>query len=999
MKTTIFVRILLATLLPLILVFSLVIVTINNIIYTNSATSAKEIAALRGREASRQISQQIRRMSTLLNLASTGMSDLNYSLPKSKRVAAGRLRTLMSIEPSFYCAWFAFEPDVFPDGQRYYRTIVRRGNVLSDLPYLNEQILSDPEKSPWYHHTLNTGEVYLSLNDSYTFGGSGFMAAAMTYPIFSGSRLIGCMGLEVRYESMFQLDGEALLEKRNIFLLDAQGSIIFSPRPDEVGTNLFDYNFLNKPQLKEALAGETAWSGEMFSPFLNQDAFVAIYPVPVDDALSPIFLYLGVPLESLYTTAQSSMRIIIVTSLMGLVMLVFSVFFATRNIVKPIKSLTVDFTKVSHGDLDITGNIKDGDSSVHSNVMELDILQSALKKMLEQINLTHELSLKSAETKIEKEKILAASMAKSQFFANMSHEIRTPMNAILGISELLLLDANLTKPQRKYVNDIKISSESLLIIINDILDLSKLESGKMALTPVNFDFRQLLSNIGSLSLYLAGKKNLQFHLEISGEVPECLYGDDVRIQQVLLNIIGNAVKFTPKGSVTLSVSSDSKHIRFKVTDTGLGIRPEEMKYIFEPFKQLDANKTRKIKGTGLGLSISHNLVSYMGGSIEVESEVGRGSVFTVTIPKLMGDKRALRAERVGSSMLYFHNVKALVVDDNEINLSVASELLKVLHGLECDVASSGAQALEKIKNNDYTIIFMDHMMPDMDGVETTGHIRAMGGGFEKIPIIALTANAISGTKEMLLDAGMSDFLSKPIRKEELEAMLAKWVPREMAVGHPPQGKGNVVRSGYSRLLTKALDIDELDVEIGLEIVAGQQAVYERSLKMLQEKIPITVKELESYIEAGQINEFSIHIHGAKSALASVGCLGLSQYAQNLEAAAAIANIDYCREMLPHFSRQLAALGQRLKDVFAEAVDDRPKQKGDVLSLRQGLPDLSEAVGNYDYEAICIILDKLEEVDYGPEIGERLATIRKAVEDFDYDALIVRVRELIAVLAQ
>ena len=996
MKTTIFIRILLATLLPLVLIFSLVVVTINNIIYTNSANAAKETASLVARDASRQISEQIKRMSTLLNVVTTGLSDLNYNSRNSKRVVDSRLRMLMAIEREFYRGWFAFEPNVFPDDERYHKTIVRKNEMLTEVSDLTDFALNDPVASSWYHHTLETGRVYLDMNHSYDYGpGEGQVpAATMTYPIFSGSRIIGCMGLDVRYESMMPLDNSAVMDQRVMLLLAADGGIIFSPRQDDVGRNLFDYQFRDKPQMREALDRGVVWRDEIYSPFFGQDAFVSIYPIPLDDSLSPVFLYLAIPLENLYTTAESSMQIIIATSFLGLLLLIFSVFFATRNIVKPIRHLTVDFNKVSHGDLDVAPENIDHGAAAKSNVRELDILQAALKKMLEQISLTHELRLKSAEAKIEKERILAASQAKSRFFANMSHEIRTPMNAILGISEILLLEASLTGQQRKYISDIKVSSEALLIIINDILDLSKLESGKMALAPVNFDFQQLLDNVGSMAVYLAGKKNLRFQLSVEDKVPDYLYGDDVRLQQVLLNIIGNGIKFTSEGMVSLAVSADEKHIHFRIADTGIGIRPEDQEYLFEPFRQLDSSKTRNIRGTGLGLSISKSLIEFMGGSIRLESEYGQGSTFIITIPKLVGDKSKMRPDFSGGPKAIYRHIRTLVVDDNEINLSVASGLMQALHGLECDLALSGREALEKIQKNNYNIIFMDHMMPEMDGVETTAKIRAMGGRWAEVPIIALTANAVIGTKEMLLAAGLNDFLPKPIRREELEEILAKWVPEELRAARPAEeGSTPLKLLTYSPILQRLLEIEGLDVQAGMEMAAGQPAVYERSLKLLRDKIPGLCRMLESYLDSGDVGEFSIHVHGLKGALASVGALDLSLAAKELEAAANGEGLDRCHELLGPFIWKLRNLERRLGSALTEDAAVEKKKAGDPQTLRRCLKQLDEALTAYDYDAIGLCLGELEAADYGPEVGQSLRLIRKSVESFDYEVAMERLKIL------
>ncbi|MDR2368335.1 MAG: response regulator [Deltaproteobacteria bacterium] len=369
---------------------------------------------------------------------------------------------------------------------------------------------------------------------------------------------------------------------------------------------------------------------------------------------------------------------------------------------------------------------------------------------------------------------MAAYEAKTQFLSMMSHEIRTPMNAIIGIADILSSDPKLESGPRQYVADIQTAAKALLNIINDILDLSKLELGKMSLTPVNYNFNQVIANLMTMAKFLAAEKNVNVVLENSVTQRLYLYGDDVRLRQVLLNILGNAIKFTQNGTVTLRVTDTGPKLIFDIIDTGIGIKKEDLPFLFQAFKQVDTDKNRHIKGTGLGLSVSKYLVELMDGQIDVASEYGKGSCFTVTIPKVEGEKPAL-SKKPKANLNYGGSVNVLVVDDNELNLTVASGLLRI-HGIKADKASSGSQALEMVGRNDYKLIFMDQMMPEMDGLETTANIRAMGGRLADIPIIALTANAMAGAKETLMAGGMSDFLTKPIQRDELSTILSKWIP-------------------------------------------------------------------------------------------------------------------------------------------------------------------------------------------------------------------------------
>jgi CheY-like chemotaxis protein len=273
---------------------------------------------------------------------------------------------------------------------------------------------------------------------------------------------------------------------------------------------------------------------------------------------------------------------------------------------------------------------------------------------------------------------------------------------------------------------------------------------------------------------LAAEKNVNVVLDNTITEQLYLFGDDVRLRQVLLNIIGNAIKFTQNGQVTLRVKDLGAKLSFEIIDTGIGIKKEDLPYLFQPFKQVDTSKNRHIKGTGLGLSVSKYLVELMRGDIDVFSVYGSGSTFRITIPKVMGEKPA-PIKKSRSNLNFGGSVAVLVVDDNELNLTVAAGLLRI-HGIKADKAISGRQALDMLTTNEYQLIFMDQMMPEMDGLETTANIRAMGGRLSILPIIALTANAMVGAKETLIAGGMNDFLTKPIQRDELSAILAKWVP-------------------------------------------------------------------------------------------------------------------------------------------------------------------------------------------------------------------------------
>jgi len=384
----------------------------------------------------------------------------------------------------------------------------------------------------------------------------------------------------------------------------------------------------------------------------------------------------------------------------------------------------------------------------------------------------------------------AANLAKTNFLANMSHEIRTPMNAVIGMSELIIVESRGRKIY-DYACDIKTAALNLLSIINDILDLSKVEAGKMELVQDKYYIQVLVRDSVNLVQMIAEQKGLQVKVNVAKDIPHQLYGDEGRIRQILINIINNSIKFTKEGYVSLDVSGryvddEQFELEFVVEDTGIGIKKEDLALIFESFRQLDMNRNRKIEGTGLGLSITKQFVHLMQGDIQVESEYEKGTKFIVHIPQKVIDKRTVKemplsgygTEAEKTQMYVSKDYRVLVVDDNSLNRKVATRMLKY-YDFQIDEASGGREAIDLVKKKKYDIIFMDHMMPEMDGMEATKIIRSeCTETAADTVIVALTANAIEGAREEYLQNGFEDFLSKPFDRIQLHELLERWVPVE-----------------------------------------------------------------------------------------------------------------------------------------------------------------------------------------------------------------------------
>lgn len=390
-----------------------------------------------------------------------------------------------------------------------------------------------------------------------------------------------------------------------------------------------------------------------------------------------------------------------------------------------------------------------------------------------------------------KEEAEDANKAKSDFLANMSHEIRTPMNAIIGMSQIVLENDRLDTEVANQVNEIKVAGTNLLGIINDILDMSKIEAGKYELVEEEYELPILIHEVSSVVNARLRESAVYFSLDIDTSLPRYLIGDAGRIRQILMNVIGNAIKFTKDGSIYLKVTwnncVEAPDILFDIADTGIGIREEDKEKIFGKYDQADTRKNRNIQGTGLGLAISRSLAVLMGGYLSVDSIYGEGSTFHAVVNQSIDKYEAIGEETANQLQegTFVIPVKeeivatkktdttVLVVDDSKVNLMVATGLMKK-YEMIVDTALSGAESIKKVQEKDYHIIFMDHMMPEMDGVEAMKKIRDLGEKYEKLPIVALTANAINKSKEKLLAEGFDDFLAKPINLVELDRVINKW---------------------------------------------------------------------------------------------------------------------------------------------------------------------------------------------------------------------------------
>lgn len=523
-----------------------------------------------------------------------------------------------------------------------------------------------------------------------------------------------------------------------------------------------------------------------------------------------------------------------------------------------------------------------------------------------------------AQGKLLEEKVRAesANNAKSDFLANMSHEIRTPINAVLGMNEMIIREDNkaLELSERDplavqgalenisvYAGDVKKAGHNLLAIVNDILDFSKIEAGRMDIIEAPYQLSSLINDINNMILFKAQDKSLKFTVEVDPSIPDELSGDEIRIRQIITNLLNNAVKYTEKGSVSLKLRGKKQSdgvltLTIVVWDTGIGIKPEDKEILFNKFERLEMERNSTVEGTGLGLAITQHLIELMGGTIDVESEYGKGSIFTVTIPQKIvsdnpiGDFQTRLKENLPGERPYRESFRApdaaiLVVDDTRINLTVAVNLLKNTK-IKIDTAISGAEAVSMASKTRYDMIFMDQRMPEMTGTEAFHEIRNTPDGASRdVPVVCLTADAVIGAKERYLSEGFSDYLTKPIDNYALEKMLMKYLPEDKIELVTEELTDDSGESGEEMDYFATLRSVGIEPKNGLKFCQDDEAFYRVMLAEYAYGELEKAHNLQKSYESENWHDYSIYVHALKSSSKMIGATALSMRAAKLESAA------------------------------------------------------------------------------------------------------------------
>ncbi len=719
-------------------------------------------------------------------------------------------------------------------------------------------------------------------------------------------------------------------------------------------------------------------------------------------------------------------------------------------------------------------------------------------------NILSEMAFNKHQLNEKNTELLKSSNMKSDFLANMSHEIRTPMNAIIGMAEMALREA-LPATAKEYVGQIKASGQTLLTIINDILDFSKIESGMMTINEAEYEPMSVVNDVANIIMTRIGSKDLELTVDVDPNLPNELYGDNIRIKQIMINLANNAIKFTKMGNVHLQVNfkrtgEDMLELYIAVSDTGSGIKESDMQRLFQSFQQLDSKRNRNIEGTGLGLAICKQLVSLMNGSIHVESEYGVGSTFSFLIPQrivsdipsvsrmeekisavglLVGDYaarqikidmqrlgvnyRGLASERdlsrlesqkiqflfvdqplmsdtvqdflkvhpditgvvmadyqdvypygidnvfITKKPLYVlslagilqgdkaeHNfnrldadefnfvspdAEILVVDDNAINLTVVKGLLSPLE-MRIDTALSGREAIFKVTAKKYDLVFMDHMMPEMDGVEATQIIRKMSGENSQVPILALTANAVEGTREMFINGGMNDLVTKPIELKDIVSKLRKWLPPEKIRRKEEKGE-DALQSSQSGMTSQAtnISINGLDVEKAVGFLGSEElfwAVLKEYYRVIDKKYAI----IQKYEQEELWHEYTVEVHALKSASRQIGAFELAETAEQMEVAGNARNAELIHKITPGMLAEYSFYKSILAPYFTKEDEVQGDKEISGGELDAYFAEMRDALENLDMDTVEDIMQSMNQYSFGSDQDELFEQLKNAVDDMD-----------------
>ncbi len=677
-------------------------------------------------------------------------------------------------------------------------------------------------------------------------------------------------------------------------------------------------------------------------------------------------------------------------------------FYAKVRIGAPIGAMSAFLDYFMHVDdknkLDSVARIDEIAFHTHD---EIEVLGDNLKDALHEIVAFMRRMEEEQRLKGELEVARQASEAKSSFLSNMSHEIRTPINAVLGMNEMIIRECE-DEQILEYANGAKSAGNTLLSLVNDILDFSKIEAGKMEIINSQYHLGSTINDLVNMVSAKAAEKGLELIINVNEHIPVILIGDEVRIKQCLTNLLSNAVKYTDKGSITLNVdyteTGDERiSLEFEVKDTGIGIKEEDLSKLYSPFERIEEIRNRSIEGTGLGMSIVKKLLALMDTRLEVSSVYGEGTSFRFSVIQQVvsyeeiGDFKEKYKEYVKSIAKYHQRFQApeaaiLVVDDTDMNLTVIKNLLKQTL-VKVDTAESGFEALDMVKAKRYDAIFLDHRMPEMDGIQTLEKMRVLEGNLNiGVPVISLTANAVSGAKEEYRAHGFTDYLAKPVSGYELEKMLEHYLPPEKIQSVSISNGDDEYVSDFEVPIPEdsfLLKVEGIDLDEGIKNCGGYE-VLERVIRDFLVSIDSKSDAIENFLREGDIRNYTVYVHALKSSARLIGATELSALAAKLEEEGNAEKIDALKEETPvlleqyrSYKETLCAANPQREDLPEISLDD----------LEDAFAGIRELVDAFDFKTADSIIAQLKEYSIPESMKEKYNKLTELLVNVDRDSIL------------
>ena len=816
-------------------------------------------------------------------------------------------------------------------------------------------------------------------------------------PLYRNEKLLGVVGIDLSLAVIEDMVNSLQLENSKGLLIGDQQNLIHLntryeqtkavERSAELSLLMDKFNNPDKQPLQKF-----QWEGTSYYGTLTK----------LDNGMSYIT---AVSQKELLKPVYGQIIALFIAFVIVSILFSFLIVFCFKKIITPIRIINKTTNRLARGELyiDIPYQSNNEIGTLANNIR---LMTSQLKEYIEYIREQTEKERELKEAALTESQInAAASQAKSAFLANMSHEIRTPINAVLGMNEMILREST-DNEILSYAANIKTAGASLLSIVNDILDFSKIEAGKMELLPDNYEVSSMIIDLVNMTRDRAQSKGLNYELNISPDLPKTLYGDNVRIKQCILNLITNAIKYTKEGTISFTIDYqkiDEENIllTIHVIDTGIGIKSEDMEKLFTPFERIDEEKNRTIEGSGLGISIVRRLLDMMGSSLQVKSTYGKGSDFSFSINQKVsdwtatGDLNEAYAQSVEQMSHYKENLHApkahlLFVDDTAMNLDVIRGLLKNT-GIKIDTVLSGKQALEAVKNKVYDIVFIDHRMPEMDGIETLHAMKEMTENKSAgKPCIALTANAISGVKKMYLNEGFDDYLSKPVNPSKLKEMIRNYLPEEYIEDSENSETPDIIlenedQSTTESLIQKLKNIKEIDVDAGIKF-CGTPELLLTTINQYYSSINQKALELQNYFDSEDWNNYEIKVHALKSTSRLIGAIELSKLAEYLEKSANQNDIEEIQINHKELINSFLDFFRLLEPMVNNEDDDSLKPEITNEQLTTKIHQMMEYAESFDIDGLDNIVKELSNFQLPLDFSQKFVKISQYVQNVDFKEL-------------